>query len=109
MKANLYSLMALSMMGQQMYHYPTSRRTRFVEYKRDDRTDSQKLGYLLVELKLNEDKYKQSFTVQGFYVGGNTLKSTTKWIRKTLADAGFSPNSTYNEIGEKISLLTECR
>jgi hypothetical protein len=109
MKANLYSLMALSMMGQQYDFTPRRNRTRFVEYKRDDRTDGQKLSELLTALKNNESQYKQSFTAQGFYVGGNTLKSTTKWIRKTLADSGFSPNSTYNEIGEKISLLTECR
>ena len=47
------------------------------------------------------------YDVQGFAIPGNTMKAATKWFRKTLAECGFSPDTTADEMEILVQKIAE--
>ncbi len=107
---------AQTSLGGAMYDMPRPARPRFKgvntgrrEYFQVEGTDIEKCERLdkAIEEYVGKIKSNTLYDVQGFAIPGNTLKATTKWFRKTLAECGFSPDTTADEMEMIVQKIAE--
>lgn len=102
-KLALLSLFAQTDLSQEnMYEVKKPRRNP--EYDLPTRTfgnfREKNFDGLQNDLTSNSDKIGKSFFVQGFDVKAVNLKNANKIVRKMLADNGFYPDTTKEEIDD---------